>query len=88
MCTCRDPQQRPTAKEALEHPWLALEGPRKLSQMKPLAETVVQRLQHYAVGVAHGNALRQSIFELIAQELLSNELASPMVSCANPAPGL
>eukprot|EP00884_Botryococcus_braunii_P014384 jgi/Botrbrau1/22947/Bobra.0030s0022.1 len=87
----RDPMQRPTAKEALAHPWLVAGKAANPAYHKPLRHTVVQRLQHYALGVAQGNALRQSIFELIAQELLNSmnqEFASPKVSMhgGNPAP--
>ena len=42
---CRDPEKRPTAKEALEHPWLAAGSTADRSKGPPLHRTVVQRIQ-------------------------------------------
>ncbi|KAK9804764.1 hypothetical protein WJX72_004008 [[Myrmecia] bisecta] len=61
----RDHQQRPTATEALKHPWLQGSVADR-GTGKPLSQTVVQRVQRYA----QGNVLKRSIFELIAQELI------------------
>jgi hypothetical protein len=60
----KDPAQRPSAREALRHPWLQAafhEG-----RARPLAATVVQRIQRFA----QTDALRRTILELIAEELL------------------
>lgn len=44
MRACRDPKQRPSAQKALEHPWV--QGRKKQrTEGKPLAGTIVQRLQ-------------------------------------------
>ena len=42
---CRDPLKRPSAKEALQHPWLQDGSVAQRRQGKPLNATVVQRLQ-------------------------------------------
>ena len=42
---CRDPKQRPTAKEALNHVWLSGGNSAERARGKPLQETVVQRIQ-------------------------------------------
>lgn len=42
---CREPEKRPTAREALQHPWLALGGDEDRRKGKPLAKTVIQRIQ-------------------------------------------
>ncbi len=60
----RDPAQRPTAKQALQHPWLFCEE--TMLPSKPISHTVVQRIQRYC----QGNMVRRSILELIATELL------------------
>jgi hypothetical protein len=41
----RDPKQRPTAKEALNHKWLSGGDSAERAKGKPLQETVVQRIQ-------------------------------------------
>lgn len=41
----RDPKQRPTAKEALNHAWLSGGDSAERARGKPLQETVVQRIQ-------------------------------------------
>lgn len=45
MLHCRDPRQRPSAKEALKHPWLAGGTIADRYKGKPLEQTVVQRIQ-------------------------------------------
>ncbi|CAK0783368.1 hypothetical protein CVIRNUC_006567 [Coccomyxa viridis] len=63
----KDPKQRPTAKEALNHAWLSGGDSAERARGKPLQETVVQRIQRFN----QANVLRRTIFELIAQELLA-----------------
>ena len=75
--TYRDPEKRPSAREALLHPWLAVGGDEDRRKGKPLASTVVQRIQRFQ----QGNLVQRSIFEMIAQELL-NMLPPPP-----PTPG-
>ena len=41
----RDPKQRPTAREALKHPWLHGGTTADRGEGAPLDKTVVQRLQ-------------------------------------------
>ena len=45
VVVCRDPKQRPTAKEALNHVWLSGGNSAERARGKPLQETVVQRIQ-------------------------------------------
>ena len=45
LVVCRDPKQRPTAKEALNHAWLSGGNSAERAKGKPLQETVVQRIQ-------------------------------------------
>jgi len=70
----KDPKDRPTAREAMRHPWIipAFHAGKK---SKPLNATVVQRIQRYA----QSNAVKRSILELIANELLKMVPLSPHV---------
>ncbi|PSC74049.1 Calcium-dependent kinase 29 [Micractinium conductrix] len=60
----KDHTKRPSAKEALRHPWLSAAFHE--AKQRPLSATVVQRIQRFA----QTNVLRRTILELIAQELL------------------
>ena len=60
----KDHAARPSAKEALRHPWL--QSAFHAGRPRPLSTTVVQRIQRYA----QTNLLRRTILELIAAELL------------------
>jgi hypothetical protein len=60
----KDPALRPSAREALRHPWL--QDAFHAGRARPLAATVVQRIQRFA----QTDALRRTILELIAEELL------------------
>jgi hypothetical protein len=82
----RDPEKRPTAREALQHPWLAGGTVADRGTGAPLHHTVVQRIQRFAQGVAQGNALRRSIFELIANELIKEVVESPSSSTHGGSP--
>ncbi|KAG1656568.1 hypothetical protein FOA52_009056 [Chlamydomonas sp. UWO 241] len=58
----RDPTRRPSAKEALEHPWIInAQGAQDL----PLQGSVVQRLQRFST---YG-ALKQMILKMIVEEM-------------------
>lgn len=63
----RDPAKRPTAKEALKHPWLAGNSAER-SVGTQLCISVVQRIQRFA----QSSHLKRGVFEAIAEELLNN----------------
>lgn len=62
----RDPTQRPTAKEALKHPWLRGNSSER-SMGRQIDLSVVQRIQRFA----QNNHFKRSVLQLIAEELLS-----------------
>ncbi|KAK9840536.1 hypothetical protein WJX81_000242 [Elliptochloris bilobata] len=74
----KDPKKRLTAKQALQHPWLAHGTSLERARGRPLDTTVVQRLQRYA----QSGVVRRTLFELIAAELLASMLenATPEAS--------
>ncbi|KAL4853803.1 Calcium-dependent protein kinase 34 [Chlorella vulgaris] len=57
----KDHTRRPSAKDALRHPWLSPAFHQ--AKRRPLSSTVVQRIQRFA----QNNVVRRSILELIAQ---------------------
>ena len=64
----KDPKQRPTAAEALAHPWLQGEvSERHAAGPRPIERTIVQRIQRFA----QGSAFKRSVLELVAEELLT-----------------
>lgn len=69
----KEHEQRPTAKDALKHPWLQTSF-HAGKKSRPLSTTVVQRIQRYA----QTNVLRRTILELMANELM--KLAPPKLS--------
>jgi len=66
----KEHEQRPTAKDALKHPWLQTSF-HAGKKSRPLSTTVVQRIQRYA----QTNVFRRTILELMANELM--KLAPP-----------
>lgn len=66
LCCCRDPSKRPTAKEALKHPWLQGNSAER-SMGKQIDVSVVARIQRFA----QNNRFKRSVLRLIAEELLS-----------------
>lgn len=68
----KDHKERPNAREALAHPWLAPAF--HAGKRRPISQTVVQRIQRYA----QTNLLRRTILELIAAELI--KMAPPQLS--------
>ena len=62
----RDPAKRPTAKEALKHPWLRGDSSER-SAGKQIDLSVVQRIQRFA----SGSHFKRSALRLIAEELLA-----------------
>ncbi len=65
----RDPAQRPTAKQALAHPWLRGKSDER-GQGAPLPRTVVQRLQRFGVE----NALKRTVLDMIANDLINQHM--------------
>lgn len=63
---CRDLTKRPTAKEALKHPWLQGNSAER-SIGKQIDVSVVARIQRFA----QNNRFKRSVLRLIAEELLS-----------------
>lgn len=70
MLLNKDPTQRPTAKQALKHPWLQGDA-RSRGEGKPLSKSVVQRIQRYA----QGGVLKRTVLEAMAEELLASQKA-------------
>lgn len=66
MLLNKDHAKRPTALQALQHPWLRGPGTSERGQGKRLAIGVVQRIQRYS----QGSAFKRSVLEMIAEELL------------------
>ncbi|KAA6418791.1 MAG: calcium-dependent kinase, partial [Trebouxia sp. A1-2] len=75
----KDPKARPSAKDALQDPWLKGNSTER-NQGKPIDATVVQRIQRYA----QTSVLKRSIFELIAAELIKT--MTEQLSAASPEP--
>ncbi|DBA73193.1 TPA: hypothetical protein ACH3X1_011269 [Trebouxia sp. C0004] len=75
----KDPKARPSAKDALQDPWLKGNSMER-NQGKPIDATVVQRIQRYA----QTSVLKRSIFELIAAELIKT--MTEQLSAASPEP--
>lgn len=73
----RDPAQRPSAKEALKHPWLRGNSSER-STGKQMDLSVVQRIQRFA----QNNRFKRSVLQLIAEELLSHTGAAPTAPAA------
>jgi calcium-dependent protein kinase len=69
----KEHEQRPTAKDALKHPWLQTSF-HAGKKSRPLCTTVVQRIQRFA----QTNILRRTILELMANELM--KIAPPKLS--------
>eukprot|EP01025_Chloroclados_australasicus_P009061 TRINITY_DN1345_c1_g1_i1.p1 TRINITY_DN1345_c1_g1~~TRINITY_DN1345_c1_g1_i1.p1 ORF type:complete len:612 (+),score=74.41 TRINITY_DN1345_c1_g1_i1:1003-2838(+) len=68
MLLNRDPAKRPTAKEALQHPFLRGKvTERKTGQ--PIAMAVVQRIQRFS----QSGMLKRSVLQMIAQEILDRQ---------------
>jgi calcium-dependent protein kinase len=78
----RDPTKRPTAKEALKHPWLKGDVSER-STGKQIDLSVVQRIQRFA----QNNQFKRSVLQLIAEELLSRPGVVCPASAAKSAGG-
>ena len=85
VACCRDPSQRPTAKELLRHPWLTSSTveDRFSSKKKGLKAEVVQRIQRYG----QSGLGRRSLLESLVEEMLQAPMDSTMAAAACPATG-
>lgn len=70
----REPGMRPTAKEALEHPWLKGNS-KERSTGKRINASVVQSIQRYA----SASVFKRTVLQSIAAELLALEQPPPSV---------
>lgn len=73
----RDPSKRPTAKEALKHPWLQGTSAER-SAGRQIDITVVQRIQRFAAS----SLFKRSVFQLIAEELLARPGAAAALAAS------
>eukprot|EP01025_Chloroclados_australasicus_P037808 TRINITY_DN3866_c0_g4_i1.p1 TRINITY_DN3866_c0_g4~~TRINITY_DN3866_c0_g4_i1.p1 ORF type:complete len:632 (-),score=82.18 TRINITY_DN3866_c0_g4_i1:442-2337(-) len=64
----RDPKKRPTAKEALQHPFLKGQSNER-GQGEPLSLAVVQRIQRFS----QAGQFKRTVLEMIAHELLDDD---------------
>lgn len=62
----KDHSKRPSAREALQHPWLQGPGTSERGKGKKLSMGVVQRIQRYS----QGSAFKRGVLDMIAEELL------------------
>ncbi|KAG2495634.1 hypothetical protein HYH03_006234 [Edaphochlamys debaryana] len=65
----KDPKDRPSAKQALAHPWLQGKSDQR-GQGLPLNRTVVQRLQKFGVE----SALKRTVLDMIANDLINRHM--------------
>lgn len=69
MLLDKDPAKRPTAQQALKHPWLS--GTIKdRHKGTPLSLAVVQRIQRFS----QASVFKRSVLELIAEELMAEDV--------------
>lgn len=61
LADCREVDQRPTAREALQHPWLRSGGDEDRGKGTPLSHTVIQRIQVRQYPKARKHARRITI---------------------------
>jgi calcium-dependent protein kinase len=71
----KDPHKRPSAKEALDHPWLQ-GNIQERHKGVPLSLAVVQRIQRFS----QASVFKRTVLELIADELLQDEEQSTLPS--------
>ncbi|CAD7698186.1 unnamed protein product [Ostreobium quekettii] len=69
----KDPASRPTAKQALKHPWVRRGG----AKPTQLSETVVQRIQRFG---------RSSIFKRTVLDMIADELLQKSIRDTQPSP--
>ncbi|KAL3139963.1 hypothetical protein ABBQ38_004250 [Trebouxia sp. C0009 RCD-2024] len=72
----RDPAERPTAKQALHHPWVrGRVAERSIGQ--PLGRSVIQRIQRFA----SGSLFKRTVFQYIAEDLAADPGVSNAKFC-------
>ncbi|GMH33420.1 hypothetical protein BSKO_01254 [Bryopsis sp. KO-2023] len=64
----KDPTKRPSAKEALMHPWVRKGGANTAA--RPFSSTIVQRIQRYG----QSSVLKRTVLDMIANELVQAEV--------------
>ncbi|CAG9460057.1 unnamed protein product [Pedinophyceae sp. YPF-701] len=71
----KEPGDRLTAKEALQHPWLAQDDvtARHDRKEKPISSSIVSRIQRYS----HRAVLKRTVLEHIAEEILCTPAKNP-----------
>lgn len=67
LSNLQDPAKRPTAKQALEHPWLAGGTSAERSSGAPLHASVVARIQRFG----QNSVFKRTALQLVAEELLA-----------------
>lgn len=78
----RDPAKRPTAKEALSHPWLRGDSSER-SAGKQIDASVVQRIQRFA----QNSRFKRGVLRMIAEELLAHPGAAAALAASAAAQG-
>lgn len=73
MLLNKDPTARPTAREALKHPWLQGTIQERHSKGRPLSLAVVQRIQRFS----QASLFKRTVLEMIAEELLAERPDAP-----------
>ncbi|EFN52073.1 hypothetical protein CHLNCDRAFT_32668 [Chlorella variabilis] len=73
MLLNKDHTQRPTARQALHHPWLQGPGTSERGKGKKLAFGVVRRIQRYS----QGSAFKRSVLDMITEELIREGPGAP-----------
>ncbi|KAI8470975.1 MAG: kinase-like domain-containing protein [Monoraphidium minutum] len=79
----KDPAKRPTAKEALNHPWLRGDSSER-SAGKQIDLSVVARIQRFA----QGSRFKRGVFQMIAEELLARPGAAAALAASASAQDL
>lgn len=74
MLLDKDPKKRPSARDALRHPWLQGDASDRTGG-KPISRQVVQRIQRYA----QGSVFRRTVLQSVAEELLASRLGGDTV---------
>ena len=73
----RDPSKRLSARDALNHPWLAGDVSDRLIG-KQLNVNVLQRIQRYG----RSSLLKRTVFEMIVSEVMDDDSPSGLLECS------